>query len=73
MDDEELGEKVEQLLTEAQANPMAAGLHEYIAERIVPYTVNAQLKHDDVMTAIEIAYPMIRDTLLGEANAPKER
>lgn len=73
MDDEELGEAVEALLNEAEANPMAAGLREYIAERIVPYTINARLKHSDVMTAIEIAYPMIRDTLLGEANAPKER
>lgn len=45
------------------ANPMPRDLSEAVAHEIEPHTLNAYLKHAEVMIAVEIAYPLIRDYL----------
>ncbi len=45
------------------ANPMPPDLRTAVADEIEPHTLNAYLKHAEVMTAVKIAYPLIRDYL----------
>jgi hypothetical protein len=42
-------------------NPMPRELEQAVADEIEPHTLNASLKHREVMIAIAIAYPLIRD------------
>lgn len=53
----------EAALQRALDNPMPLELEEAVSDAIVPHTLNASLKHREVMIAIEIAYPVIRDYL----------
>lgn len=45
------------------ANPMPRDLARAVAEEIEPHTLNAGIKHREVMIAVKIAYPLIRDYL----------
>lgn len=45
------------------ANPMPRDLSQAVAAEIEPHTLNAGIKHREVMIAVEIAYPLIRDYL----------
>jgi hypothetical protein len=67
MTDDELGAAVERVLGHALDNPIPKELREAIADQIEPYTINAYLKHDEVMTCIKIAFPLIRDYLARQA------
>jgi hypothetical protein len=49
---------------------MPAGLRDAVAEQIELYTINAYLKHGDVMDCIAIAYPLIRDYLARQVGQP---
>lgn len=54
--DEQALERVQQL---AEDNPMPDGLRKQIMKWIEPQTVYTETDHEDVMNAIEIAYPLI--------------
>lgn len=53
----------EAALQRALDNPMDDGLRRGIATEIEPHTMNMGIDHGEVMTAIDIAYPLIRDWL----------
>lgn len=57
-------ERVEQL---ALDNPMPAPLTQQIANWIEPHTMHVEADHADVMDAIKIAFPLIRDYLTEHA------
>lgn len=42
---------------------MPEELKERIADAIEPHTIRVEADHEDVMRAIEIAYPLIAETL----------
>lgn len=44
-------------------NPRPGELHQQIADEIEPVTINRHFKHDEAMSLIGIAYPLIRDFL----------
>lgn len=48
-------------------NPMPAPLTQQIANWIEPHTMHVEADHADVMDAIEIAFPLIRDYLTEHA------
>lgn len=52
--------------------PMPRELRDQLADLIEPHTLNMYLKHGDVMTCINVAFPVIRDWLREhpEAAAP---
>lgn len=43
---------------------MPLGLLDQVANVIEPHTMNAGIDYDEVMTCIEVAFPVIRDHLL---------
>ena len=53
----------EESLQRALAEPMPRELRDQVAGLIEPHTVNAGIDHDEVMTCIEVAFPVIRDYL----------
>ena len=56
-------ERREVAMQRALDNPMPSALEEAVSDEIVPHCMNAYLKHREVMLAVEIAYPLIRDFL----------
>lgn len=54
------------------ANPMPRELSQAVADEIEPHTLNAAIKHREVMIAVEIAYPLIRDYLRDHPEALAE-
>lgn len=62
-------DRLDQALQRAMDNPMPGDLHATIADEIEPQTMNTYTDHGEVMTCIEIAFPLIRDYLFGEAQA----
>lgn len=55
-DDDRWLEIVEELSVQ---HPIPADLRSMIEDQIEPATMNMGLEHDDTMSAIEIAYPLI--------------
>ena len=68
MTDEE-HDRREVALQRALDNPMPSDLEEAVSNEIVPHCMNAYLKHGEVMIAVEIAYPLIRDYLRAHPEA----
>jgi hypothetical protein len=62
MTDEEQARR-EAAMERMLANPMPRELSQQVAAEIEPHTLNADLKHGEVMLAVKIAYPLIRDFL----------
>lgn len=52
-------------LQRALDDPMPPDLVRLVADYIEPQTINAGIKHGEVMTCIRVAYPVIRDYLSG--------
>ncbi len=50
----------------AADNPMPRELRDRIADWIEPHTLNCDIKHRDVMDAIDLAFPLIRDWLAAQ-------
>lgn len=59
-DDDAWLERVEEL---AEQHPIPSALRALIEDQIEPVTMNTGLEHDDTMSAIEAAYPVIFDYL----------
>jgi hypothetical protein len=59
----------EAALERAHDNPMPQDLRRAIADEIEPHTMNVEIDHGDVMTAIAISYPLIRDYLRAHPEA----
>lgn len=57
--------RCEEALQRALDNPMPRELRQRVADLIEPQTMNAGIKHDEVMMCIAIAFPAIRDWLRG--------
>lgn len=68
LDDDELA-RYEAMQQRAEETPMPRELEEQVADWIVPHTMNSQLKHGEVVIAIEYAYPLIRDYLRAHPEA----
>lgn len=47
----------------ALAEPIPPELRGQVEDLIEPHTINMYLKHRDVMTCIDVAWPVIRDWL----------
>lgn len=60
-------EALNRALQRALDNPIPHELGRLIADEIEPFTMNAGIKHGEVMSAINIAYPLIRDYLNPES------
>lgn len=60
---------LDESLQRALDNPMPPELQNQIRDLIEPHTINMELKHSDVMECIDVAFPVIRDTLLVEPEA----
>lgn len=56
-------EALDRALQRSLDNPIPRDLKRRIADEIEPHTMNSYLDHGEVMTAIQIAYPLIRDYL----------
>lgn len=61
--DDDMEQALETALQRALDEPMPRDLREQIADLIEPHTINSSIKHGDVMEAIDIAFPVIRDYL----------
>lgn len=59
-------ERREAALQRALDNPMPAELDRAVSDEIVPHCMNAGLKHAEVLTAVHVAYPLIRDYLAAD-------
>lgn len=68
MDEFEL-ERLEEAQQRAEECPLPGELEKLIALWIEPHTMNVQAEHADVMEAIEMAYPLIRDYLRAHPEA----
>lgn len=53
----------EAALLHALTNPMPRELSRAVADVIEPQTLNAGVDHGEVMSCIDVAYPLIRDFL----------
>lgn len=62
LDDYEI-ERLEEAQQLSADNPLPRDLEDAIGLWIEPHTMNVQAEHADVMEAIELAYPLIRDYL----------
>lgn len=61
--DEQQEEIIEADIRRALDNPMPPELKGTIKDLIEPHTINARIKHVDVMDCIDVAFPVIRDWL----------
>jgi hypothetical protein len=61
--DPETSTKRENALRLALDTPMPRDLNRAIAGEIEPHTMNVEIDHGEVMTAVKIAYPLILDYL----------
>lgn len=55
-----------------EASSMPSDLETKLADWIVPQTLNASLKHGEVMICIELAYPVILDYLREHPDALRQ-
>ncbi|HEY9413431.1 MAG TPA: hypothetical protein VIQ30_01625 [Pseudonocardia sp.] len=63
MSEEEQYRVIEETTQRALDEPMPNDLRDQIADLIEPHTINARIKHADVMDCISVAFPVIRDYL----------
>jgi hypothetical protein len=61
--DEQRDEEREVSLQRALDEPMPRDLNQRIMDLIEPHTMNTGADHDDTMTCIQVAFPVIRDYL----------
>lgn len=63
LSEEEQGRIIEADIQRTFDEPMPTELDERIQDLIEPHTINARIKHVDVMSCIKVAFPVIRDWL----------
>lgn len=63
MSDDEQYAVIEASTQRSLDNPMPPELRQMVSDAIEPHTINAGIKHGEVMHCVAVVYPIIRDHL----------